>query len=161
MAESLATKRSSALARFARYWLPAILLMTVMASFSGDSFSDSHTRGTINRIIEWLFPETKEIVLVWINYFVRKTAHFISYGVLTAMLFRAFRSDSNLRWRFAWAIYSIAITIAWGLLDEYRQSHIPSRSGSIYDSMIDTVGGIFALIVIYWFARRKERRDII
>jgi VanZ family protein len=159
MAESLAPKRSSAVRRFIRYWLPVILLVSVMFSFSGDTFSDYHTRGRINRLLLWLFPDIKESLLVWINYFVRKAAHLFSYAVLTAMLFRAFRADSLTRWRFAWAVYSIVITIIWALLDEYRQSFVPSRSGSIYDSMIDTVGGVFALAVIYWFTHRSEQRD--
>lgn len=159
MAESLATKRNSAVVRFARYWLPVILLIIALFSFSGDTFSDYRTSGRINRFLLWLFPDIKYGLLVWINYFVRKAAHLVSYAVLAAMLFRAFRSDSLTRWRFAWAAYSMAITIIWAMLDEYRQSFVPSRSGSIYDSMIDTLGGIFALAVIYWFARRSQRRD--
>lgn len=159
MAESITAKRSSALARFARYWLPVLLLLAAILTFSGDAFSDFNTRGTINRLIVWLFPDIRGPTLIQINHFIRKAAHFTEYAVLTSMLFRAFRADSPFRWRLRWAVYSISIVVGWALIDEFRQSFVPSRTATIYDSMIDTAGGVFALLVIYLYTRLRNRRD--
>jgi len=34
------------------------------------------------------------------------------------------------------------------LLDEYHQSFVPSRTASIFDSLIDMSGGLTALLVV-------------
>jgi VanZ family protein len=82
------------------------------------------------------------------NYVVRKCAHFFEYAVLAALLYRAWRADSLIRWRLSWAAYSFAMVASWALIDEYHQSFTHTRGGSIYDVMIDTAGGLFALISI-------------
>lgn len=161
MAEAVATKKSSAVMKFVRYWLPVVLLLVAIYAFAGDTFSDRNTQGRVTRLLVWLFPDISGRTLFWTNYTVRKMAHFVEYAALAALLFRAFRADNSLRWRLSWAVYSIIITVLWASLDEYKQSLIPSRSGSSYDVMIDSAGGLFALAVIYWFARRRERRNVI
>jgi VanZ family protein len=45
---------------------------------------------------------------------------------------------------------SLALVVAYALLDEYHQSFVPSRTGSIYDSLIDISGGLVALLLIRW-----------
>jgi len=147
------------LARFVRYWLPVVLLLVAILTFSVDAFSDFNTRGRINRLIVWLFPDIRGRTLIQINHFIRKAAHFTEYAALTLLLFRAFRADSPALWRLRWAVYSISIVIVWALIDEFRQSFVPSRTGTIYDSMIDTAGGVFALLVVYLFSRLRKRRD--
>jgi VanZ family protein len=44
------------------------------------------------------------------------------------------------------------LIVGYALLDEYHQSFVPSRTASIFDSLIDSVGGLVALIVIRWRA---------
>ena len=89
----------------------------------------------------------------------RKSAHFIEYAALAALLYRAFRQDSPIRWQWRWAIYSFATLAVWALLDEYRQSLTRTRGGSVYDSLLDMSGGLFALLVIALLSRRRPRRD--
>jgi VanZ family protein len=45
-------------------------------------------------------------------------------------------------------------------VDEYHQSFLPSRTGTIYDSLLDMTGGAVALTCLaLWFAvRRRGRR---
>src|SRR5215216_134368 len=156
MAENITTAGSSFAMKILRYWLPVLIMIGAMYYASTDVFSGENTRGVIEKLVLWLRPHTSERGLIKINYFVRKAAHFIEYAMLAALLFRAFRADSFLRWRFRWALYSFLIVICWALLDEYHQSFTHTRGGSIRDSMLDCSGALFMLLMIALINKRKR-----
>lgn len=148
--------------RLLRYWLPVALMLTLMFLFSTDFFSGENTK----RVIEWVMrlfwkdenaPDLKET-----NFLIRKFAHFFEYAVLASLLFRAFRADSRLRWRLSWAAASFGVVVGWSLLDEFHQTFTKTRGASIYDSMLDSSGGLFALLVIAIIShlRQRQRRSI-
>jgi VanZ family protein len=41
-------------------------------------------------------------------------------------------------------------------MDEWHQSYIPSRTGTIWDVALDTVAGVAFLVVAYLWLRRSE-----
>ena len=140
-----------------RYWLPVAVWMGMIYYFSTDTFSGDNTGGLIEQIFDRLLPGASPQTIATINYLTRKSAHFIAYALLAGLLFRAFRAGSAVRWRIGWALYSLAAAACWALLDEYHQTRTQTRGGSIYDSLLDISGGIFALIVIAFFSRRSGR----
>jgi VanZ family protein len=140
--------------RIVRYWLPVALMFGAMYYFSTDVFSAENTRSVIDKIFLWFFPHASHHTMSTLNYVVRKSAHFIEYAILGALLFRAFRADSPLRWRFRWAVYAFLCTASWALLDELHQTLTRTRGGSIWDSLLDSSGGLFALAVITILTRR-------
>jgi VanZ family protein len=81
--------------------------------------------------------------------------HFAEYALLAALLYRAFRADSPVRWRLLWACYTFALLVSWALLDEFHQAQTHKRGGSIYDSMIDSAGGLTMLLLIALASRRR------
>ena len=83
-------------------------------------------------------PET----LATIHFIVRKLAHFTEYAILGFLAARAFRSYPR------WFLISLMLIVVYALLDEYHQSFVPSRTASVFDSLIDTAGGLSALIFI-------------
>ena len=144
--------------RLIRYWLPVALMLTLMFLFSTDFFSGENTK----RIIEWVMrlfwkdesaPDIKET-----NFLIRKFAHFFEYAVLASLLFRAFRADSRVRWRLSWTTAALGVVVIWSLLDEFHQTFTKTRGGSIYDSMLDSSGGLFALLVIAIVSHLRQRR---
>jgi len=42
-------------------------------------------------------------------------------------------------------------------MDEWHQSYIPSRTGSIWDVALDSVAGLGFLLVAYFWLRRSEK----
>jgi VanZ family protein len=40
-------------------------------------------------------------------------------------------------------------------LDEWHQSYIPSRTGSVWDVALDSVAGVAFLVVAYFWLRRS------
>lgn len=141
------------------YWLPPFLWMAAIFVFSTDLFSAGNTGGLVRQIIQWFYPTISEETLETAHFLVRKAGHFTVYAVLAMLLMRAFRAGSELRWQRQWGIYSFFIVGIYALLDEYHQSFTTSRTGSIYDSMIDLTGGACMLFVLWLLSLRKRYRE--
>ena len=142
-----------------KYWLPVAAMFGVMYYFSTDVFSADNTRSVIDKIFLWFFPHASKHSMATLNYVVRKAAHFFEYAILGALLFRAFRADSPLRWRFRWAVYAFVSTASWALLDELHQTFTRTRGGSIWDSLLDSCGGLFALSLIALYSASHTARS--
>jgi VanZ family protein len=140
-----------------RYWVPVLIMLGLMAYFSTDVFSGENTRGAIETILSWFSIHPSKHAIGHINFITRKCAHFVEYAVLATLIFRAFRADSASRWRLTWFFGSLGIVVIWSLLDEYHQSFTRTRGASIYDSLLDSAGGLFALIVITLISRAGRR----
>ena len=159
MAESITTQRQSRAARIARYWMPVLLMIGLMYWFSSDTFSGDNTQSILDSLLKWLVSGMSREDARFVNYIVRKSAHFVEYAFLALLLYRAFRQDSQRVWDWRWAIYSLSLLSVWAFLDEYRQSLTRTRGASVYDSLLDISGGIFALIVIALLGRWRDARS--
>lgn len=148
---------TASLSRKLYYWLPPFLWMAAIFVFSTDLFSSGNTGGLVAKIFLWLFPTMSEAQLQTAHFLVRKAGHFSVYAVLALLLIRAFRAGTTVRWRWQWALYSFFIVGIYALLDEYHQSFTTSRTGSIYDSMIDLTGGACMLFVLWLLSFRKPK----
>ena len=49
--------------------------------------------------------------------------------------------------------------MTYGLLDEFHQSFVPSRTASIYDSAIDVAGGLTVLLVFKILGRDRRKAE--
>ena len=156
MAQSVAAVETPLTTRIFKYWLPVLFMLGVMYYFSTDVFSGENTRGALDWILHQVWP-AGITHLTQLNFIVRKTMHFAEYALLAALAYRAFRADSSVRWRLRWALYTFALIASWALLDEFHQAHTHRRGGSIYDSMIDSAGGLAMLAVIALVNRRRAQ----
>ena len=139
------------------YWLPPILWIAAIFSFSTDTFSGENTGSLLYHILHAVIPSLTVEQFQPYHFFIRKAAHFTEYGILAWLLFRAFRSGDARRWRWQWAFYAWLIVAGYALSDEFHQTFTHQRTGSIYDSLIDTSGGTTSLLLV-WLAG-KFRRD--
>jgi VanZ family protein len=95
-----------------------------------------------------------------IHFFVRKSAHFCSYGFLGALAFFSWRATLPARplWTFRWSLLGLLTAMTAGSLDELHQIFVPSRGPSLRDVLIDTMGGIFfQLLIALWIGWREKR----
>jgi len=159
MAESIAIAGPPLGYRVARYWLPVLGMLAIMYWLSTDDLSGENTRGIIAAVLSRFGYQPEGRLLLAINHIARKCAHFIEYGVLAALLFRAWRADSVYRWRWKWALYSVTFVVGWAALDEWHQTFTRTRGGSIWDSLLDASGGFFSLAIIGLCSLRRERQD--
>jgi VanZ family protein len=86
----------------------------------------------------------------------RKGGHVVGYGILSILLFRAWRATlpmaSNAKWAWRWANIALLGTALVASLDEWHQSYIPSRTGRWQDVVLDTCAGLAAQVVLFLWA---------
>jgi len=72
--------------------------------------------------------------------------HIPLYGVLTGLLLLAIASEpgTNFAYRYHLAAW---MAVAVGILDEYHQTFIPSRDGSVGDVFLDILGVVLVVIL--------------
>ncbi len=118
--------------------------------------SASNTSRIVRPLLLWLFPDISEERLYLAHFIVRKTAHFAEYAILALLAARAFISSSREPLRRRWLLAALLLTVVYALADEYHQTFVPTRTGSIYDSFIDITGGLTALLLLMLWRRRKD-----
>jgi VanZ family protein len=106
-------------------------------------------------LLIWLFPQISEERIAVFHFLVRKVSHFSEYAILGFLAARAFSSSSQRLLRNYWLQATIILIVSYALLDEFHQSFVSSRTASIYDSLIDIAGGVFAILC---FAHLKSRK---
>jgi VanZ family protein len=72
------------------------------------------------------------------DFILRKLAHLTIYAVLTVLLFRAFRLHLANR-AYAWLLAGLVAAV-YACSDEWHQTFVPGREGSLRDVGIDTLG---------------------
>jgi VanZ family protein len=127
---------------------------------STGAMSASNTSLIVGPLLRWLVPDISEERLAAAHFVVRKIAHFVEYALLALLAARAFRGSSKSFLSRRWLAAALAFVVSVALLDELNQSFNPSRTGTIKDSLLDSVGGIAALAVLgYLRARRARSRN--
>jgi VanZ family protein len=145
-------------ARLGRYG-PLVAWACFVLFASSASFSASNTSRIIRPLLLWLFPDISEASLNYVHFLVRKAAHFTEYAVLALLAARAFRTSHRQRLKQLWWLAAFALVACVALSDEYHQSFLPSRTGTIYDSLLDMTGAATALACAALWLARKRRRE--
>ena len=143
--------------RFLRY-APLIFWIIVIFIASSNTGSMLNTSRIISPLLEFLFPNISEIQLTAIHGYTRKAAHIAFYFVLGALAAHAFSSSLKNLLRRNWLPVSFALVIAVASLDEWNQSYLASRTGSIKDVLIDVCGGSIALLSWFLMIKNQKRK---
>lgn len=145
-------------ARFTSFlsrYLPLIAWLAFISYASSNSFSAANTSRIIGPLVLWLFPHTSAETMATIHFIIRKIAHFTEYAILGFLAARAFRTSPRPAISGRWFLICATLVVVYALMDEYHQSFVPSRTASIFDSLIDMAGGLTALLVV----RKKHSAD--
>lgn len=76
---------------------------------------------------------------------VKKAAHFLAYAFLAWLVQRAWWPGAG-----SW-LGALVITAVYALSDEFHQTYVPGRLGSLADIFIDVSGALSALLVTHWY----------
>ncbi|SEM39273.1 VanZ like family protein [Syntrophus gentianae] len=131
-----------------KYWLPVLLWMGVIFGMSTGTFSADHTSRFIGPLLHFLFPGLPEQDIELFHGMIRKAGHVSEYFILGLLFFHGVRGNSSQRWRLRWALTAILAVVLFALSDEYHQSWVASRTASLVDVSIDSVGGVLSQIAI-------------
>src|SRR5882762_6350 len=134
--------------------------MTLIFSASSDRHSFSHSSRLIAPIVRWLFPQISDNALYGVILAVRKCAHLTEYAILGLLVWRAlrrpFRNDTR-PWQWSHVRLALLIVILYAASDEFHQTFVPSREGSVWDVLIDTSGAALALGALWMTGRWRGR----
>ena len=112
-------------------WVPALVLMAIIFAFSSRTGDDLPDFGG------------------W-DYFVKKGAHAIGYGLLALSYLRALGGRKYL---LAWLL-----AVLYSATDEFHQSFVPGRSASIIDVLVfDNIGAALALFLHAAWVKKNGR----
>jgi len=145
-----------------RFWLPPILWTALIFTASSASFSSVHTADWLATLINAIagHPIAPDRFAA-VHSAIRKAGHLTEYGILSALLLRAFRGQWRTaapavwtaegrcppRWR--WAVAAIVIAAVVASLDEWHQLFVPGRNGSPMDVLVDTIGAALAQVLFF------------
>lgn len=138
-------------------YAPLFLWIGVIFLLSSGSGSMAATSRIIRPLLEFLFPAASEESLQLMHFYIRKCAHFTEYAVLGYWALRAFARTAAEWLRNHPYISAFAVVIIVASLDEFNQRFISSRTGSIWDVVLDITGGLFAIVVWFIVSRYKKR----
>ena len=163
----------------AKHWWPVFVWLGVIRLESSDAASSDNTLGLLHTVLLFLFPHISGGWIWEINYLLRKTGHFMGYGVLGVLVFFAFRNTNRdsvapalLRrwgtrlhdfWRMEWVWLSMAVAVITAALDEIHQSFIASRTGRWQDVALDACGSAVLQVMVYFYslgALNRRRRCV-
>ncbi len=116
-----------------------------MLCLSGDWGSGKTTLAIVKWLLSW-FVDLELAQLRVVNFYVRKTGHVLSYGLMYFLWFRAFRAQAHYGpWRAC--LWSLGFCLLYASMDEGRQWFYASRGASISDVILDMSGASLAALI--------------
>ncbi len=111
-----------------------------------------------------LFGEINYYDFQYWHHYLRKAGHVVGYAMLGLLLLRGFWMTFANRpaWIKLLPVFAWIGTALVATLDEWHQSYIPSRTGTPWDVLLDSVAGLAALALAYVALRKRAsaRADI-
>jgi VanZ family protein len=155
-----------------RAWAPALLWLAVVAWESTTLASSQQTAKFLYRIAFVFDPQITATQLLLLNAVLRKAGHFLGYAILSLLMLRAWWSTLMLprwaqhlpswramlrSWRARAAGIALLSTIAIAALDEWHQTMLPGRTGSIHDVALDSMAAACAQLILIAFSAARGR----
>lgn len=156
--KKLITDRDKRYGRFMHY-APLFLWIGVIFFLSSGQASMSNTSRVIRPILEWLLPAVSEETIAFLLILIRKAAHPTVYALLGFFAARAFSSSGKTLHGKYWFLISLVLVFSVASIDETNQSLISSRTGSFYDVLLDTAGGLTALLLYLFYKSRLKYKS--
>lgn len=83
----------------------------------------------------------------WSDFFIKKTAHVIEYVILYWLVWRAASNKGKITHQSLF-LKVLLVTVLYALSDEWHQTLIPGRTGTLRDVGFDTIGMLLSLTQI-------------
>ena len=150
-----------------RTWLPVLAFSMVFAVESTSYFGGDRTSEPLQRVVEAIFGY--DVCVHWdlIHFLIRKTGHFMGYGMFSLICFRAFWIElrgvaSRISHRLGAHGLAILVTFLVASADEFHQSFLPNRYGGFSDVLLDCCGaammGLALFVAMQMVKSRKQAR---
>ena len=122
--------------RWLYYWLPVLLWMGVIFVASSRPSLPCHPNDMVDLVA-------------------KKAGHLSEYGALAFLLWRAISKE---RGRPALPSFggAFVLSLLYAISDEFHQTFVPGRTGTLTDVGLDALGALLALGLAWWFSREND-----
>lgn len=125
------------------FWMIIIFTLSMQTGSESTSLSDGVINKTICEFINNCDPSLYSFI-------VRKLAHFIMYFILGIFSIINFKNDKD------GLINAIILCIIYAFTDEIHQMFIQNRSGEVRDIIIDSIGSISSILLVYRIRKKRS-----
>lgn len=144
------------------FFVLSLLWMGVIFFFSAQPAVESSKLST--NTVDWLLSSrsSKNSVLQYLivllrqfdqkgilEFLVRKLAHAAEYGILA--IFLGMTIYFSEQWNSRWQQKTVGLCVLYACTDEFHQLFVPGRAGQVQDVIIDTIGAICAVFLVWLF----------
>lgn len=140
-----------------RYYLPPLLWVALIFTFSTSSFSGKVTESYLDRILTFLWPGGYHGHIEILDHLIRKTAHIVEYAVLAALWLKALIKGSGFNYGKA-VLVTTLVSLFCAAADEYHQSYLPDRTSSVADVALDLAAALLYLSIINIGIKKRRLR---
>ena len=143
-------------------WFPVFFCIVVIVIESTEMLGADHTSSPLRWVFETLFGRVGERSWNSIHHILRKSGHFLGYGTIGLIWFRAWWMSLP-RSRFLQDVFlSLMGTAMIASADEFHQGILPNRTGTPWDVLLDCSGALVLQLIVYiymrvWRPKRLER----
>ena len=139
-----------------RAWWPVAVGVAVIALESTTWGGADHTSGPLRWLVEHVFGPVGDDQWEIVHHYIRKTGHFVGYGLLCLTWLRAWwLSIPRFRF-FKDAELALLGTAVVASCDEFHQRFLPNRGSSPWDVLLDCCGAT-AMLLVTWVVLRIIR----
>ena len=155
-----------------RAWGPALFWLAVIAVESTSLAGSGTTSRILYPILLFFFPHMTDSRLELVHDVVRKIGHCFGYAVLSLLMLRAWWTalilprwaknvpslPAMLRcWSARAAAAALVSTIAVAALDEWHQTMLPGRTGTIHDVILDSMAAASVQLIAIAFSDARAK----
>jgi VanZ family protein len=143
-------------------WLPVLIGLCIIAMESTEAFGSDRTSGPLRALYQTIFGRVGDANWPVIHHLIRKSGHFIGYGLLGLAWLRAWWMALHNPVFLKAAVLAMLGTAMTASADEYHQSFLPNRTSSVLDVLLDCTGALVMLSIAYLLMqlfRSKRLRD--
>lgn len=130
-------------------WLPVAIGVGVIVLESTTFFGANHTSGPLRWIYQSLFGAVSDTEWTGIHFYIRKSGHFLGYGLLALAWLRAWWLTLPKSVFVTDALLALLGTAMTASADELHQTFLPGRTGTPWDVLIDCSGAITLQLLVY------------
>lgn len=130
-----------------------------------------HMRKAVNFLIAWLPPFFLMAALFYsssqhavelaptltTDFVAHKSIHVVIYAALYFLVFRGFYLSYKKKNVNDFLLWALVVTMVYAISDEFHQTFVPTRTGTVRDIFIDATGVLIMYIYIkYYISTLKE-----
>lgn len=141
-------------------WLPVVFFICVIACESTAYFGADRTNGPLRHLWEWIFGRVSDDYWHFQHIMIRKSGHFIGYGLMGLTWLRACRMTRPQTAYWQNALLALAGTALVSSADEYHQTFLPNRTGAFHDVVLDCLGAAVLMSAVWMIGKLRPAKPL-